>query len=87
MALKVDFDFKGIPVFGAYAEVAHTGFSAARDEHYFTLIYRASKGAPEFHAHGYVAPYALDGANPYIQAYTYLKTLPEFAGAVDVLEE
>lgn len=83
MALKVDFDFRGVPVVGAYAEVSHMGFSAAKDEHYFALIYRASEGEPEFHAHSYVAPYALDGTNPFEQAYEYLKGLQEFSDAVD----
>ena len=31
----------------------------------------------------YQAAYSLEGANPIAQAYTYLKTLPEFAGAID----
>lgn len=83
MALKVDFDFKGVPVSGAYAEVTHTGFSKSKDEHYFTIIYRADKDTPEIHAHGYAAPYVLDGANPFEQAYTHLKGLPEFVGATD----
>lgn len=83
MALKVDFDFRGLPVVGAYAEVVHMGFSATKDEHYFTLIYRASKGDAEFHAHGYAAPYDLGGVNPFDQAYEYLKTLPEFEGCID----
>lgn len=83
MALKVDFDFRGIPVKGAYAEVTHMGFSPSKDEHYFTLIYRAGKDAPEIHAHGYSAPYDIDGPNPFEQAYAYLKTLPEFEGATD----
>lgn len=83
MAFKVDFDFKGVPVSGAYAEVTHTGFSAEKDEQYFTLTYRASKDAPEFHAHGYSAPYVLDGPNPFEQAYAYLRTLPDFRYAID----
>jgi hypothetical protein len=29
------------------------------------------------------APYNLDGVNPFEQAYLYLKTLPDFANAVD----
>lgn len=28
-------------------------------------------------------PYGLSGSNPIAQAYSYLKTLPEFANAVD----
>lgn len=83
MAFKVDFDFHGIPVKGAYAEVTHTGFSKSKDEHYFTIIYRAGKDTPEIHAHGYAAPYDIDGPNPFEQAYEYLKTLPEFADATD----
>lgn len=27
--------------------------------------------------------YDIEGANPFAQAYNYLKTLPEFAGAID----
>jgi hypothetical protein len=30
-----------------------------------------------------LAAYAIEGQNPIKQAYEYLKTLPEFAGAVD----
>jgi hypothetical protein len=33
------------------------------------------------------APYNLSGTNVFQQAYDYLKTLPQYAGAVDVLEE
>jgi len=32
----------------------------------------------------YQVEYNLTGDNPLIQAYTYLKTLPEFSGALDV---
>ena len=33
--------------------------------------------------HRYACDYNLQGANPVKQAYEYLKTLPEFAGATD----
>ena len=29
------------------------------------------------------APYTLDGANPFIQAYEYIKSLPEYTDAID----
>lgn len=32
---------------------------------------------------GFVVPYDLNGLNPIAQAYLHLKTLPEFANAVD----
>jgi hypothetical protein len=32
---------------------------------------------------GYSFEYAINGLNPIAQTYIYLKTLPEFAGAVD----
>jgi hypothetical protein len=40
-------------------------------------------GLPHFSDLPVVCAYSLDGANPIAQAYAHLKTLPEFAGAVD----
>ena len=31
----------------------------------------------------FMCPYDIEGENPIAQAYTHMKTLPEFAGAVD----
>jgi hypothetical protein len=36
-----------------------------------------------FNYKSYACAYDIDGANPIAQAYAHLKTLPEFAGAVD----
>ena len=36
-----------------------------------------------FHSSSFACAYDLEGANPFKQAYDHLKTLPEFAGAVD----
>lgn len=46
---------------------------------------RSSKDntSPQFSDVDFEASYDLDGGNPIAQAYEYLKTLPEFAGAVD----
>lgn len=41
------------------------------------------KGLSSFSDIAHFAPYELEGANPIKQAYEYLKTLPEFADAVD----
>lgn len=39
--------------------------------------------SPHFADAEFEAAYDLNGANPLAQAYAHLKTLPEFAGAVD----
>jgi len=38
---------------------------------------------PKFNEVNFSASYSLDGSNPIKQAYEYLKTTPEFAGASD----
>jgi hypothetical protein len=42
-----------------------------------------STDKPFFSEDVITAPYSLDGVNPIAQAYEHLKTLPEFADAVD----
>lgn len=39
---------------------------------------------PAFNDLPYACPYAIDGGNPFAQAYSYLKSLPEYSGASDV---
>ena len=38
---------------------------------------------PSFQSKAYACEYDIEGSNPIAQAYEYLKTLPEFAGATD----
>lgn len=38
---------------------------------------------PAFHDSAFVLMYDISGSNPYCQAYSQLKALPEFSGAVD----
>jgi hypothetical protein len=45
--------------------------------------YKENSNIPHFSDAGYMCEYDLTGANPIAQAYTHLKTLPEFAGATD----
>jgi hypothetical protein len=49
----------------------------------FQVKSRKEKGSLTFSDLAYSALYTLEGANPIKQAYEYLKTLPEFADAVD----
>jgi hypothetical protein len=45
--------------------------------------YKENANVPHFADVGYVCAYDLTGANPIAQAYEHLKTLEEFAGAVN----
>ena len=83
MALKVDVEFKGIRVVGAYVAVMMSGISEDKTEQFFTALYRVSPGQDIFYSSSYASPYNMEGANPFIQAYEYLKNLPEFNGSSD----
>ncbi len=49
----------------------------------FQIAYGKEKGLPSFNQSNRTAPYDIEGANPFKQAYEFLKTLPEFSDAVD----
>ncbi len=49
---------------------------------YSVFIY-ADKTKPCFDSKVFECAYSIQGANPIAQAYEHLKTLPEFAGAID----
>lgn len=83
MALKIDSDFKGIPIPLAYITVVRPSVSLNKRYINFDVWYRAEAGQEPFMRSLDTAPYNLDGENVYIQAYTYLKSLPAFEGALD----
>ena len=73
-----------------------TGFEAVNAYHRVEALTITNKTTMQFHVRSYVAadkpffneqiltaPYDLEGANPIKQAYLYVKTLPEFSGAID----
>jgi hypothetical protein len=86
MALKMDTTTpQGITVAGAYCRVE--GISLTKTQIGFSLRrYKDNSGLPFFLEEYFTAPYALTGVNPLQQGYDYLKSLPEFASAVDLLE-
>jgi hypothetical protein len=45
--------------------------------------YKNDSGLPAFEDRSLLCDYDIDGKNPIAQAYEYVKTLTEFAGAVD----
>jgi hypothetical protein len=72
------------------------GFTANNAYHRVEAVSLIGKDKINFHIRSYTATdkpffkenilscaYLLDGENPIKQAYKYLKTLPEFAGATD----
>ena len=72
------------------------GFEAVNAYHRVEAVAIKGKDSFSFHVRSYKeanlpffseqvisAAYDLEGANPIKQAYLHLKTLPEFAGAVD----
>lgn len=75
----------GFDAEGAYCRVE--GLTLTKGTLTFALRrYKDESGLPCFLEQYFSAPYALTSVNPLQQAYDYLKTLPEFAGAVDVYE-
>lgn len=50
----------------------------------FSVRSYASTDMPFFAEEFYSCAYDLSGSNPIEQAYVYIKTLPEFAGATDI---
>jgi hypothetical protein len=73
-----------------------TGFEAVNAYHRVEAVSIKGKDSFSFHVRSYkeanmpffteqviTAPYDLEGVNPIKQAYLYVKTLPEFAGAID----
>lgn len=83
MALSKATQFRGITVEGAYLTVDRPLISSDKQRIGFTLLVRVQAGDEPIHGDSYQCPYDLDGPNDFIQAYTYLKTLPEFAEAID----
>ena len=84
MALRIDVEFKGLSVPGAYVTVMQPMVTAEKNEVSFGVWYRASQQSSEaFDAVTFKAPYSIEGQNPFIQAYEYLKTQPSFQGCID----
>ena len=85
MALQRDTQFQGIQVPSAYCTVGSLCFPAdSKTEIAFILYYRANDSVDvSFLEEHYAAPYNLEGADPYKQAYEYLKNLSAFEGCTD----
>ena len=60
------------------------GVQVGKDRMTFQVrSYKDNSGLPHFADVALSCAYSISGNNPIAQAYTHLKTLPEFAGATD----
>jgi hypothetical protein len=73
----------GIEVANAYHRVEGLRIIGKDQISFQVRSYKDNSGLPHFADAVASCAYALDGANPIEQAYEHLKTLPEFAGAID----
>lgn len=83
MALRVNVNYKGIPVPDAYIALSALTIEHDKQSMSFNALHHAAQWAESFTGVAYGCPYNLEGENPYKQAYAYLKTLPEFEGYTD----
>jgi hypothetical protein len=73
----------GVTVQNAYHRVREVKIQGTNYLHFKVKSFAdASQGQP-FAEEEYGCPYDVEGTNPLNQAYTYVKTLPEFSGAQD----
>jgi hypothetical protein len=85
MGLQVSINFRGVQLTNAYFQV--TDFSGDKGLLRFSVSTFAVRGDQPLQGDLYQCAYDLSsGKNALCQAYEFLKTLPEFAGATDVLE-
>jgi hypothetical protein len=83
MALKLTVNTEsGFTAQDAYHQIDSV-FLMDKETMSFNLTSYKTPDLPAFKTVGYGCDYNLNGANPIAQAYYYLKTLPEFADAID----
>lgn len=85
MALRADVAVRGVPIEQAYIRVEPLILTKTVMSFRVITLTGEDQDVP-FAVEDCTCDYDLDGPNPWVQAYTYLKTLPEFAKAVDKLE-
>lgn len=73
----------GIEVINAYHRIEYVQIVNKTSIVYHIRTYKDNSGLPFFEEKILQSDYDLNGENPIAQAYAHLKTLPEYAGAVD----
>lgn len=79
--IYIEVGSKQVSFLGTYAKV--TEFHGNKSSMTFVVSWSESAGTPAIRQSTYGCSVNLDGENPIRQAYLHLKTLPEFADAVD----
>jgi hypothetical protein len=84
MALKqkISTNF-GVDIDDAYHRVEQITLTSKSSIAFAVNAYKDSKISAYITNKSYACKYDITGKNPMIQAYEHLKTLPEFAGAMD----
>lgn len=75
---------QGFTATDAYHRVEGVSLKSKTEISFQVRSYKDASEAVSFSDHGYECAYDLNGNNPIYQAYSHLKTLPEFADAADV---
>jgi len=87
MALTKPFEFKGIPIENAYFKIHSLSMPNKNKLKFFVSIH-AKKDDPYLDvSEAYECDHKIGGLDAVAQCYAHLKTLTDFSGAVDVLEE
>lgn len=73
----------GIEVVDAYHRVEAVRLEGKNSVAYHVRIYKDNNSLPFFEEKVFQSDYDINGDNPIAQAYTHLKTLPEYADAID----
>ena len=73
----------GIEVADAYHRIEAVTLQGKLEISYCVRSYKDASGLPFFAEKYLTSAYDINGLNPLAQAYTHVKTLPDFAGAVD----
>lgn len=74
---------QGFEAVDAYHQVEGVRLNGKTDMSFQVRSYKNNSGVQAFADVAYDAAYDIEGKNPIAQAYEHLKTLPEFAGAID----
>ena len=84
MALKMNMvSPQGFDVQDAYMRVETTQLPQKNAMQFMLRMYKDAQASVAFDSKQFNCEYNLNGGNPFNQAYNHLKTLPEFAGAID----
>lgn len=84
MAITNTETFKGIVVDSAHVRIETVLLLQDKASMELVVQFRANEDSPTFKGECYIAPYDINGDNPFSQGYKHLKSLPEFEEATDL---